>query len=122
MTHFLVHREAGAGWIPGKGALEQPGIAEHTAFMNELADRGVVLLAGPLAGSESDRIRAVLIVDADSEAKIHRQLAADPWTRTQQLRTVSVESWNVFVGGERLAAAEGQPPLAYASAEPDSNS
>lgn len=120
MSRFLVHREAGTGWVPGKGALEQPGVAEHTAFMNELAESGVVMLAGPLGGSENDRIRAVVIAEADGEAEIHERLAADPWTRTQQLRTVRIESWNVFVGGERLAAP-GQP-LAYSSAERDSNS
>lgn len=104
MSRFLVHREAGPGWVAGKGALEQPGVAEHTAYMNELAADGVVLLAGPLAGSENHRIRAVVIVDTDDEAEIHERLAADPWTRTQQLLTVRVESWNVFVGDERLAA------------------
>ena len=36
--------------------------------MNKLADEGFVLFAGPLAGSERDRIRVLLIAEAASEA------------------------------------------------------
>jgi hypothetical protein len=47
----------------------------------------------------------LLIVDADSEAEIQGRLADDPWVHTEQLVTVSVEPWNIFVGAERLPAA-----------------
>lgn len=63
-----------------------------------------MLFAGPLAGSEHDRIRALLIADAAGESDIRRRLADDPWARTQQLVTTSIESWNLVVGSERLAA------------------
>lgn len=121
MTRFVVQREAGPGWENGKGALEQPGAREHAAFMSGLAEAGVVLLAGPVGGSERDRIRALLVVEAAHEADVHARLAGDPWAAADLLRTVSVESWNVFVGAERLAAARAQP-LAYSSAAFDSNS
>jgi uncharacterized protein YciI len=121
MSHFVVMREAGPGWAPGKGALDQPGVAEHSAFMAQLAEEGFVLLAGPLAGSEQGRIRALLVVEAGDEAEIHERLAEDPWVRTRMLRPVTVETWSVFVGEERLTA-RGQAPLAYSSAEPASNS
>ena len=104
MSRFVVHREAGPGWTDGKGALDQPGVAEHSAFMAQLAEEGFVLLAGPLAGSEQGRIRALLVVEADDEAEVHERLADDPWARTQMLRPVTVEAWSVFVGPERLAA------------------
>jgi hypothetical protein len=64
----------GNGWTDGAGALAQPGVAEHS-FMNELADQGFLLLAGPLANSELDRIRALLIVEAADEAAIEERLA-----------------------------------------------
>jgi uncharacterized protein YciI len=48
----------------GKGAFEQPGASDHAAFMNQLAEHGFLLFAGPLAGSETGRIRVLLIVDA----------------------------------------------------------
>jgi uncharacterized protein YciI len=101
MSFYAVTREAGSDWAEG-GIAAQPGVAEHAAFMNELAGDGFVLFAGPLAGSEQDRVRALVIVDAGSEAQIHERLAADPWVRSGHLRTVSVETWNPFVGLDRL--------------------
>jgi uncharacterized protein YciI len=121
MAYFVVTREAGPGWAAGHGALEQPRVAGHSAFMNELAEQSVVLLAGPLDGSERHRIHALLVMEADSAADVDRRLADDPWVRSRQLRTVSVTPWNVFLGGERLAAP-GQSALAYSSAARDSNS
>ena len=105
MTYFAVIRNAGPAWIDGKGAFEQPGVGDHAAFMNGLADEGIVLFAGPLAGSEHGRIRALLVVNADNEAVIHDRLAADPWAQAQRLVTTSVEPWNLFVGADRIAAA-----------------
>jgi uncharacterized protein YciI len=106
MSYYVVIREAGPGWTDGKGAFEQPGVNDHAAFMNALADDGLVLFAGPLAGSEQGRIRALVVVNADNEAVIHDRLAADPWAQAQRLVITSVEPWNLFVGADRLAAAQ----------------
>jgi uncharacterized protein YciI len=102
MSLFVVTREAGPGWTDGKGAFEQPTVNDHAAFMNRLADQGFVLFAGPLAGTEHDRIRVLLIVEAASEADVNRRLADDPWVPTQRLVTTSVEAWNLLLGAERL--------------------
>lgn len=104
MNHFAVIREAGPAWTDGKGAFEQPGVGDHTRFMNALADRDVVLFAGPLAGSEHGRIRVLLVAAADTEDDIHRHLAEDPWAQDDHLVTTSVEPWNLLVGGNRLPA------------------
>ena len=104
MSLFAVIRDAGPSWTAGKGAFEQPAVNDHAAFMNRLADDGFVLFAGPLAGSERDRIRVLLIAEAASETDIHRRLADDPWLRAQRLVTTSVEPWNLLVGAERLGA------------------
>jgi uncharacterized protein YciI len=102
MSLFAITREAGPNWTDGKGAFEQPEMNDHGAFMNGLADEGFLLFAGPLAGSELDRIRVLLIADAGSEADIHRRLADDPWARTQRVVTTNVEPWNLLVGADRL--------------------
>lgn len=104
MSYFAVTRDAGPAWTDGKGAFEQLDVDKHAAFMNTLADEGIVLFAGPLAGSEHGRIRALLIAEADSEAVILDRLAADPWAQAQRLVTTSVEPWNLIVGSERLPA------------------
>jgi uncharacterized protein YciI len=77
--------------------------------MNSLADEGFVLFAGPLAGSEQDRIRVLLIADASSATDVHRRLADDPWERTQRVVTTSVEQWNLLVGDERLGTQPATP-------------
>ena len=105
MSYFAVIRDAGPAWTEGKGAFEQPGVDAHAAFMITLADEGIVLFAGPLAGSEHSRIRALLIVNADNEATIHDRLAADPWAQAQRLVTTSVEPWELFVGADRISVA-----------------
>jgi uncharacterized protein YciI len=103
MSSFIVIREAGPAWEDG-GLTEQPALSDHATFMNALADKHVVLAAGPLDGTERGRIRALLIINADDEADVHRRLGDDPWTISGQLRITSVELWNVFVGAELLAA------------------
>jgi uncharacterized protein YciI len=95
---FAVTRAAGPAWTDGHGISEQPAVSEHAAFMNALAEQEFVLFGGPLAGSEHGRVRVLLIVDAESEAEIHRRLADDPWVPTGQLRTVSIEPWKILVG------------------------
>ena len=104
MKTFAVIREAGPGWHAG-GIYEQPAVGEHAAFMKTLADRGFLLIAGPLAGTEHGRVRVLLIIDAEDEDQIHHQLAKDPWVPTAQLVTVSIEPWHILVGAERLPSA-----------------
>ena len=105
MSYFAVLRDAGPAWTDGNGAFEQLGVDAHAAFMNALAEEGLVLFAGPLAGSEHGRIRVLLIVKADSEAVVLDRLAADPWAQAGRLVTTSIEPWNLFVGADRIAAA-----------------
>jgi uncharacterized protein YciI len=105
MSTFAVIREAGPGWCNG-GINAQPAVDGHAAFMKALADHGFVLFAGPLAGTEHGRVRVLLIVNADDEDAINRQLADDPWVPTQQLVTVSIEPWQILVGAERLPSTQ----------------
>jgi uncharacterized protein YciI len=103
MSLYSVIREAGPGFLDG-GTAAQPDVADHAAFMNGLAEQGLVLLAGPLAGTETGRIRALLIMNAAGEDEIRHRLDDDPWVRTDRLVITSIEPWNVIVGAERLAA------------------
>ena len=104
MSCFAVVREAGPSWTDG-GIAAQPGLNDHAAYMNALGEEKFVLFAGPLAGSEHGRLRVLLIVNADSEADVHRRLADDPWSRADRLQVASVEPWNLLVGAQRMAEA-----------------
>jgi len=103
MSYYAVIREAGPSWTDG-GIAEQPDVADHAAFMNDLAGEGFVLFAGPLAGTENGLLRALLILEADGDDEIRDRLADDPWTRTDRLVVTRIERWNVVVGAQRLAA------------------
>jgi hypothetical protein len=46
--------------------------------MEALAGEGLVVFAGPLAGSEHGRIRVLLIADADNEPAIRGRLGRWP--------------------------------------------
>jgi uncharacterized protein YciI len=104
MTIYAVSREAGPAWADGVDAFGQDGADEHGAFMNAIADDGLVLFAGPLGGSEQRRLRVLLIAAAASEDDVRTRLSADPWERTDRLRTVRVEAWLPLVGADRLTA------------------
>jgi uncharacterized protein len=98
MSLFAVHREAGPAWTEGKGAFDQPGVSDHAAFMNGLAEDGLILAAGPLAGTESGSIRVLLIADADHDEEIAQRLAADPWELAGRITTTRIEPWSLVVG------------------------
>ena len=70
--------------------------------MDSLTKDGVVVAAGPVAGTEAGRIRVVLIASATTEDEVRQRLADDPWERAGQLHTLDVEPWSLFVGADRL--------------------
>jgi len=104
MSLYAVTREAGRNWIDGRGAFEQPAVNDHVVFMNTLANNGFVLFAGPLAGSEHDRIRVLLIAEAATDIDVHRRLADDPWERARRIVTTNVEPWNLFVAAQPVGS------------------
>ena len=106
MSLFVVARQAGPSWVDDAGAFEQPGAADHASFMNSLAEEGVVVVAGPVAGTEADRIRVLLVASATSEDEVRARLADDPWERVGRLTTSSVEAWNTIVGTERIVVTQ----------------
>jgi uncharacterized protein YciI len=107
MGLFAVTREAGPAWFDGKGAFDQPGSNDHAAYMNGLVEAGLIIAAGPLAGSENGRIRVLMIAEADNEADIVRHLAADPWECIQQIQTTTIEPWTLFAGALATSAPKG---------------
>jgi len=102
MALFAVTREAGPEWTDGVGAFDQPGASAHGAFMTSLYEEGLVLFAGPLAGSETGRIRVLLISSAEDDKEIARRLMDDPWAIEKRLVTIAIEPWLLVVGSERI--------------------
>ncbi|HUA48509.1 MAG TPA: YciI family protein [Solirubrobacteraceae bacterium] len=94
---FALIRQEGAGFDRSRALREQDAWDEHAEYIDALFEEGFVQLGGPL-GDGSPVHRALLIVDADSEATVHARTDEDPWTPMHVLETVSVEPWELFVG------------------------
>ncbi len=89
---FVVRSQHGEGWDPSRGLREQALWPEHATFMDSLTDRGFVRLGGPFHDG------SLLIVEAESEAAVREQLAADPWAATKQLYIAWIEPWEILLG------------------------
>jgi uncharacterized protein YciI len=72
---------------------EQDGWDAHAAFMDGLAADGFIVLGGPIG----DGSRFMHVVDAPAEEEIRHRLAEDPWERSGQVRTVTVEPWRILL-------------------------
>jgi len=80
MPYFVVIEEQGPQWAAKRSMQQQQGWTEHAEFMDRLADEHFVVLGGPLGNYSKHR--ALLILDAPSEAILRKKLAEDPWMRT----------------------------------------
>jgi uncharacterized protein YciI len=95
MRMFLVVlRRSGPQWDPSMPLDQQAAFPAHAAFVDDLVDRGVIVLGGPL----SDETRVVYAAEADSEEALRAELARDPWDGTH-LVVDFVEQWTIRLDG-----------------------
>lgn len=92
---FVLTLPFGPSWDATRERREQPGWAEHAAFMDGLVDDGFVILGGPVGdGSE-----AMLVVDAADEEEVRARLAGDPWIVDGILTLGPIEPWAIWLDG-----------------------
>ena len=91
---FAVIRRYGPPYDPQRPLEAQLDWEGHRVFMNALEAEGFVCLGGPLEGSGE----VLLVFRAGDEQEIERRLAADPWTRSGILTTVSIRPWDLRIG------------------------
>jgi uncharacterized protein YciI len=82
------------GPLEGSARTGLAGWDAHAAFVDALAEEGVVVLGGPIGEGDGDN--ALLVVDADSETEMRARLAEDPWAE-DMLTIQSVRPWSVWV-------------------------
>jgi uncharacterized protein YciI len=87
----LVHYAPGQAWLPGTARRDQPGWADHAAFMDALVASGAVLFGGPI-----DEQRAVVVFGPE-EHEVSRMVADDPWVDGQAgvLIVSAIEPWTL---------------------------
>jgi uncharacterized protein YciI len=95
MAYYAVTREPGVAWDTSRSMREQDAWDEHAAFMETLADEGLVVLGGPLEDGA-----VLLIVDAEGEDEIQARLSHDPWTSMDLLPITEVQRWQILLGDE----------------------
>jgi uncharacterized protein YciI len=96
--YFLVERGKGPAWDHSRGRREQQGWDEHAAFMDALAEEGVIVLGGPVG--EGDGENTLLVVDAAGEDEVRARLGEDPWP--EELLTIeSIRPWSVWLRAPR---------------------
>lgn len=91
---FAVIRTRGAAWQDSQSLEGQADWAAHAAFMNALAQDGLVVLGGPLEGTAD----VLLVMRAESPEEILSRLAEDPWARNDLLRITRVVPWTLRLG------------------------
>lgn len=94
--YLVTLTRSGPEWDRSKPAEEQAGWGAHAAFMDDLVERGVIILGGPLG----DEHRVMLVVDAISAETVHAVLANDPWSDSH-LHVDAVEHWTIRLNGLR---------------------
>src|SRR5205809_4022654 len=93
-TYFLVTEVPGPAWDPARARRHQDGWDEHAAFVDALADEGLIVLGGPVG--DVDKGPALLVFDAASAEGVRARLADDPWMDTI-LTIESIEPWSVWL-------------------------
>jgi len=92
-TLFLVFRNPGPSWVPGRSSREQPLWEEHAVFIDRLFEEGRIVLAGPYADSS----RALLVVKARDGQEASNLFREDPWAESGILVPSEVIEWSVFL-------------------------
>jgi uncharacterized protein YciI len=92
--HFLVEHAKGPDWDHARLRREQPGWDAHAAFMDGLAERGVIALGGPIGDGDGEN--TLLIISLATEDEVRATLAQDPWFESV-LTVVGIRPWNVWL-------------------------
>jgi uncharacterized protein YciI len=95
--YYLVEQGRGPDYDPAKRRRDQAGWDEHATFMDTLAERGVVVLGGPVG--EVDGEIALLMLKVESEAAARAVLAPDPWLG-RILTIAGIRPWTIWLRGK----------------------
>ncbi|HMD49749.1 MAG TPA: hypothetical protein VKG79_11650 [Bryobacteraceae bacterium] len=94
MQLFAVILLRGGRWRAGAALEQQEEWDQHARFMDNLTERGIVALGGPLEGTDD----VLLIMRAGSEEEIVQALGGDPWHSMDLLRVKSIARWTLRLG------------------------
>jgi uncharacterized protein YciI len=94
---FAVTTGRGPNWDDALPIREQEAWTEHAAFADELVERGVIIVGGPIVGDDDDL--ALLAVNARDEAELRSIFRDDPWTANGVFRIKEARPWTWWLDG-----------------------
>lgn len=98
MAMFAVVTQKGPNWMHDRGNREQPAWDEHAHFFDQLVERGVIVLGGPISSNSDDEV-ALLAVEAADEHELRSTFAQDPWAMSAILRIKEIRTWTIWLDG-----------------------
>ena len=84
----------GPNWNHKKGVREQAGWNEHARFVDDLFDRGLIMLAGPFVPEGTG---ALVILNVETTEEARALYVNDPWAHVGILRIADARMWTIFL-------------------------
>jgi uncharacterized protein YciI len=91
---YVLQHSPGPALPAGASVMDQPGIAEHYAFLQRRLAAGELVAAGPLADGVGE---GMTVLDVASEDEAQRLAREDDASVREGLLTVVVRPWRVVL-------------------------
>jgi len=91
---YVVIRKRGEAWQHHLPLEKQEAWHAHAKFMDDLYERGLALLVGPMEGTNE----ALIIMRAESPKQVTTLLGDDPWSAMGLLLTTRIARWELRLG------------------------
>jgi uncharacterized protein len=91
-VRILVRWRAGPAWKGGRPE-DQPGWDEHASFVDDLIERRIFVMGGPLADSSG----SINLLEGVTEDEARELLEKDPFIAAGVFELEDVQAWNVYV-------------------------
>ena len=92
IVRVIVRFRAGPTWKSGPPE-EQPSWDEHAAFVDDLVERGIMVMGGPFV----DYSGSTIILERVSEDEARELLLPDPFIENGVFELDDVRAWNIYV-------------------------
>jgi uncharacterized protein YciI len=93
VDYYVLRLERGGPWDWSRDMREQDGWDDHARFMDDLVDKGSLILGGPLEGDRE----TMHVIAEESEQAVRDLFATDPWWVNGMLRPVRIERWTIVL-------------------------
>lgn len=94
MNKVAIIMKPGPNWNHEMGVREQALWDEHARFVDDLFDRGLLMLAGPFVPEGTG---ALVILNVETTEEARALYANDPWAHQGILHIADARVWTIFL-------------------------